>query len=50
MSVDASTHERLARRLEELLEVESFPPPEEFARDALLNDPEVYERAAAASR
>ncbi len=45
MSVDS--HEALARRLEELLEVESFPPPEEFARDALLNDPEVYERAAA---
>ena len=47
MSVDASTHERLARRLEELLEVESFPPPDKFAREALLNDPEVYERAAA---
>jgi acetyl-CoA synthetase len=47
VSVDASTHEKLARRLEELLEVESFPPPEEFVRDALLNDPEVYERAAA---
>jgi acetyl-CoA synthetase len=47
MSIDASTHEKLARRLEELLEVESFPPPEAFARDALLNDPEVYERAAA---
>jgi acetyl-CoA synthetase len=47
MSVDASTHEKLARRLEELLEVETFPPPEEFAREALLNDPEVYERAAA---
>jgi acetyl-CoA synthetase len=47
MSVDASTHEKLARRLEELLEVPTFPPPEEFARDALLNDPEVYERAAA---
>ncbi len=47
MSVDASTHEKLARRLEELLEVDTFPPPEEFARDALLNDPEIYERAAA---
>jgi acetyl-CoA synthetase len=47
MSVDADTHEKLARRLEELLEVESFPPPEQFARDALLNDPAVYERAAA---
>ncbi|MEA2149483.1 MAG: hypothetical protein QOD69_1313, partial [Solirubrobacteraceae bacterium] len=30
MSVDAATHEKLARRLEELLEVETFPPPEEF--------------------
>jgi acetyl-CoA synthetase len=47
VSIDASTHEQLARRLEELLEVETFPPPEEFARDALLNDPEIYERAAA---
>jgi acetyl-CoA synthetase len=46
VSVDASTHEQLARRLEELLEAESFPPPEAFARDALLNDPEVYARAA----
>ena len=45
MSVD--THEQLAQRLEELLEVETFPPPEEFARDALLSDPEVYARAAA---
>ena len=33
-------------RLEELLEVETFPPPEQFARDALLNDPAIYERAA----
>jgi acetyl-CoA synthetase len=47
MSVEASTHEKLARRLEELLEVETFPPPEEFARDALLNDPAIYEQAAA---
>ena len=45
MSVDS--HEALAQRLEELLEVESFPPPTEFARDALLNDPAVYEQAAA---
>ncbi|MDP8966989.1 MAG: acetate--CoA ligase [Actinomycetota bacterium] len=45
MSVDS--HQALAQRLEELLEVETFPPPEQFARDALLNDPEVYERAAA---
>jgi acetyl-CoA synthetase len=45
-STDQTSHDRLAQRLEELLEVESFPPPEQFARDALLNDPEVYERAA----
>ena len=45
MSVDS--HEALAQRLEELLEVESFPPPEEFARDALLNDPAIYAEAAA---
>jgi acetyl-CoA synthetase len=46
-STDTTTHEDLSRRLEELLEVATFPPPEDFARDALLNDPEVYERAAA---
>ena len=46
-STDQTSHDRLAERLEELLAVESFPPPEDFARDALLNDPEVYERAAA---
>ncbi|MFP5362064.1 MAG: acetate--CoA ligase [Thermoleophilia bacterium] len=45
MAVDS--HEALAQRLEELLAVQTFPPPEEFARDALLNDPEVYARAAA---
>ncbi|MDX6691351.1 MAG: acetyl-CoA synthetase [Solirubrobacteraceae bacterium] len=40
---ETSTHEDLSRRLEELLEVETFPPPEDFARDALLNDPAVYD-------
>jgi acetyl-CoA synthetase len=45
--VSVDSHEALAQRLEELLEVDSFPPPAEFARDALLNDPEVYARAAA---
>ncbi len=44
---DTTSHERLARRLEELLEVETFPPPEQFARDALLNDPAVYAEAEA---
>ena len=45
-SPETTAHEDLSRRLEELLEVETFPPPEEFARDALLNDPEIYARAA----
>jgi len=35
----------LERELEELQEVEKFDPPEEFKRDALWNDPSVYEEA-----
>ncbi|HTR88987.1 MAG TPA: acetate--CoA ligase [Solirubrobacteraceae bacterium] len=38
--------ETLDRELAALLEVERFPPPAEFRAQALLNDPEVYERAA----
>ncbi len=45
--MSTTSHDKLAERLEELLEVESFPPPEDFARDALLNDPAVYAEAAA---
>jgi acetyl-CoA synthetase len=37
----------LEGQLSELLEVESFEPPEEFASRALLNDPAVYEQAGA---
>ncbi|MCW3032171.1 MAG: acetyl-CoA synthetase [Solirubrobacteraceae bacterium] len=37
----------LDRELADLLEVERFPPPEEFREHALLKDAEVYERAAA---
>ncbi|HXR28121.1 MAG TPA: acetate--CoA ligase [Solirubrobacteraceae bacterium] len=39
--------EELDRELAELLEVERFEPPREFRERALLNDPEVYRRAAA---
>src|SRR2546423_927950 len=39
--------ERLEKELAALLDVERFPPPREFAEQALLNEPEVYERAAA---
>jgi acetyl-CoA synthetase len=38
--------EELERELAELLEVERFEPPAQFRAQALLNDPEVYERAA----
>jgi len=37
----------LEHELSELLEVERFEPPEEFASRALLSDPAVYEQAAA---
>jgi acetyl-CoA synthetase len=44
---DAGTGEKLDRELASLLEVERFEPPVEFSERALLNDPSVYERAAA---
>jgi len=37
----------LEGRLSELLEVESFDPPEQFRSRALLDDPAVYEQAVA---
>ncbi len=37
--------QQLGRELEELLEQESFDPPEEFRKNALWNDPAVYEEA-----
>jgi acetyl-CoA synthetase len=36
----------LEHRLEEMLEIERFEPPESFRANALLNDPAVYEQAA----
>ena len=35
----------LEQQLEELLEIETFDPPETFREHALLNDPAVYEEA-----
>jgi acetyl-CoA synthetase len=35
----------LEHELEEMLSIERFEPPAEFRAQALLNDPEVYERA-----
>ncbi|HEX3318936.1 MAG TPA: AMP-binding protein, partial [Solirubrobacteraceae bacterium] len=42
---DTATGSDLERELEELQEVEKFPPPEDFKRTALWNDPAVYEEA-----
>src|SRR3954464_1091211 len=36
----------LERKLQELQEVERFEPPEEFKRQALWNDPSVYDEAS----
>ncbi len=38
--------EALDHQIERLLDQETFDPPAGFAEQALLNDPEVYERAA----
>jgi acetyl-CoA synthetase len=45
MGVEQGT--ALERQLGELLEVERFEPPADFAVEALLSDPAVYEEAAA---
>jgi acetyl-CoA synthetase len=49
--MDASTSrsavETLEQEIADLLEQETFPPPADFAQRALLNDPKVYEEAAA---
>jgi acetyl-CoA synthetase len=35
----------LESKLEEMLDIETFDPPEEFAKHALLDDPSVYDEA-----
>jgi acetyl-CoA synthetase len=35
----------LEAQLEEMLEIEKFDPPEEFVKNALLNDPSIYDEA-----
>ncbi len=44
---DTHTSEALDAELAELLNVETFEPPASFREHALLNDPAVYEQAAA---
>ncbi len=43
---ETTASEQLDRELAELLEVETFEPPAEFRKQALLKDPAVYEQAA----
>jgi acetyl-CoA synthetase len=42
---DTATEKSLESKLEEMLDIEKFEPPEDFAKSALLNDPAVYEKA-----
>jgi acetyl-CoA synthetase len=42
---EAVTGAELDAELAELLDVETFPPPEQFREQALLKDPAVYEQA-----
>jgi acetyl-CoA synthetase len=37
--------ETLEEKLESMLDIETFDPPEDFPKHALLNDPKVYEEA-----
>jgi acetyl-CoA synthetase len=47
VSDEVDAQDGLERELASLLEIETFAPPQPFARDALLTDPEVYARADA---
>jgi acetyl-CoA synthetase len=40
-----SGEETLEAKLEGMLEIEKFEPPEDFRKDALLSDASVYEEA-----
>src|SRR3954454_19569346 len=46
MATEVGT-EDLEKRLESLLEIEKFPPPDDFRKQALIQDESVYEEAAA---
>ena len=40
-----TSEQSLESKLEEMLDIRQFDPPEEFVKDALLNDPSVYDEA-----
>jgi len=46
MATEAKT-EDLQQQLESMLDIEKFPPPEEFRKQALVTDESMYEQAAA---
>ena len=41
----ATEGQTLEQQLEELLDRETFPPPEDFAEQAVVSDPDIYEQA-----
>src|SRR3954469_1132133 len=43
----ATEGQAIEHQLEELLDQETFPPPEGFSEQAVVSDPEIYERADA---
>src|SRR4051795_13233419 len=43
----ATEGQTIEQQLEELLDQETFPPPEGFSEQAVVSDPEIYERADA---
>ena len=46
MATNATENEQLERDLAELLEVETFPPPEDFREAARITDMSLHEEAA----
>ena len=42
---DTATEKSLESKLEEMLDIEKFDPPEDFPEHALLNDSSVYDEA-----
>src|SRR4030081_737781 len=45
MATEERTGKSLEEELEKLLEVEKFPPPEDFRANAVVQDPAIYEEA-----
>ena len=45
MATEERTDKSLEEELERLLEVERFPPPEEFRSNAVVQDPAIYDEA-----